>query len=85
MHGAEPAVMAGGFACIWVVLMAGIAIVALAAFALWIWMLIECLTKETDEGSNRLIWVLVIVFLHALGALLYLIIRRPERKRLLGR
>jgi len=85
MHGAEPAVMAGGFACIWVVLMAGIALVALAAFALWIWMLIECLTKETDEGSNRLIWVLVIVFLHALGALLYLIIRRPERKRLLGR
>jgi ABC-type multidrug transport system fused ATPase/permease subunit len=77
--------MAGGFACIWIVLMAGIAIVALAAFALWIWMLIECLTKETDEGNNRLIWVLVIVFLHALGALLYLIIRRPERKRVLGR
>jgi hypothetical protein len=85
MHGAEPAVVAGGFACIWIVLMAGIAIVALAAFALWIWMLIECLTKETDEGNNRLIWVLVIVFLHALGAILYFIIRRPERKRLLGR
>jgi phospholipase D-like protein len=45
----------------------------------WIWMLIDCVTKETNEGSNRLIWVLIIIFTHWIGALIYLIVRRRQR------
>ena len=52
---------------------------------LWIWMLIDCATNEPSEGSDKIVWILVILFTHGLGALIYLLARRPERKRLYGR
>ena len=52
---------------------------------LWIWMLIDCATNEPSEGSDKIVWMLVILFTHGLGALIYLLARRPERKRLYGR
>lgn len=60
-------------------------IVGLAGTVLWIWMLVEVLTRENDQNNNRLVWALVIVFTHWLGALIYLVARRPERIKTLGR
>ena len=57
----------------------------LAGTVLWIWMLIDCAMNEPSEGSDKIVWILVILFTHALGALIYLLARRPERKRLYGR
>lgn len=51
----------------------------------WIWMLIDCLTKEPSEGNDKIVWFLVIFFLHLLGAFLYFLIRRPQRMRDHGR
>jgi len=44
----------------------------------WIWMLVDCLRRRDDEfpkgGDNaKLIWTLVIIFTHFIGALIYLI------------
>jgi len=58
--------------------------VVLLAIAFWIWMLVDCATKEPSAGNDKLIWILVIIFTHWLGALIYFLVRRPERKRLLG-
>ncbi len=69
----------------WLTLLFFVASISIGAAVLWIWMLVEVLTKETDEGSTRLIWTLVIIFTHWLGALIYLLVRRPERIRKLGR
>lgn len=52
---------------------------------LWIWMLIDCATNEPAEGNEKIVWILVIVFTHVLGALIYLLVRRPERMRLHGK
>jgi hypothetical protein len=60
-------------------------LVGVAGTALWIWMLVEVLSRETDEGNNRLVWALVIVFTHWVGALIYLFVRRSERVRKLGK
>ena len=60
-------------------------LVALVGTIFWIWMLIDCVSKETNEGNNRLIWVLIIIFTHWIGALIYLIVRRPQRKAETGR
>lgn len=60
-------------------------IIGLGLFALWVWTLIDLLTRETDENNQRLIWGLVVGLTYALGAVLYLIIRRPERIKSLGR
>jgi hypothetical protein len=57
----------------------------LAAFVLWVWVLVDVLTKETDEGSQRLIWGLVVGFTFVIGAVIYLAVRRPERQKTLGR
>jgi hypothetical protein len=58
--------------------------VVLLAFAFWIWMLVDCATKESSQGNDKVIWILVIIFTHWIGALIYFLVRRPERKRLLG-
>ena len=58
--------------------------VGLAFVAFWIWMLVDCATKESSQGNDKLIWILVIIFTHWIGALIYFLVRRPERKRLLG-
>ncbi len=45
----------------------------------WLWMLIDCATKEPSEGNDKLIWIIVIIFTHLLGALVYFFVRRPKR------
>ena len=52
---------------------------------LWIWVLIDCIKNESTEGNERIVWVVVIAVTHWIGALIYLIARRPQRKALLGR
>ena len=51
---------------------------------LWIWMLVDCLMNEPSEGNDKVIWVLVIIFAGWIGALIYLLARRPQRKAKYG-
>jgi len=51
----------------------------------WLWMLIDCATKEPSEGNDKLIWIIIIVFTHVLGALLYFVVRRPKRIKEYGK
>lgn len=46
---------------------------------LWIWMIVECATKEPNQGNEKIVWILVIIFTHWIGALIYLFVRRPQR------
>ena len=59
-------------------------LIAIAVCAFWLWMLIDCLTKEPSEGNDKLIWAAVIFFLNGLGALLYYFVRRPTRLEQFG-
>jgi hypothetical protein len=47
--------------------------------AFWIWMLVDCLNKSSKD---KLIWVLVIIFLNILGAVLYFFIERKKIQQL---
>jgi len=86
MHHSFGSVLAAGtFGWLWLTMWLVGGTIGLAGLVLWIWMLVEVLTRETDEGSNRLIWALVIVFTHWIGALIYLLVRRQERIRKLGK
>jgi len=60
-------------------------LVTLALTAFWIWMIIEAATKEPAKESNKIVWVLVVVLLHWVGAAIYYFVRRPERIRKYGR
>ena len=50
----------------------------------WVWMIIDCATKEPSGGNDKLIWILVIVLTHWIGALIYLLVRRPKRIKQFG-
>jgi hypothetical protein len=51
----------------------------IAAVVLWIWMLVDCLVNEPSEGNDKIVWVLVLIFTSWIGALIYLLVRRPKR------
>lgn len=50
----------------------------------WLGVLIDCLWKEPNS-SRKWLWILAIIFGSLLGALAYLVIRRPHRIDLYGR
>ncbi|MGA2134052.1 MAG: PLD nuclease N-terminal domain-containing protein [Bryobacteraceae bacterium] len=52
----------------------------LAGFAFWIWMLIDCATKEPSVGNDKILWILVIALTHIVGAVIYYFVRRRPRR-----
>jgi hypothetical protein len=56
-------------------------LLSLAGTLFWLWMLIDCLMNESGEGNDKLIWVLVIIFIPLVGSLLYFFLQRPKRRQ----
>jgi phospholipase D-like protein len=52
----------------------------LGILGLWIWMIVDCATNEPD-GGTKVAWLLVVILAGVFGALIYLIVRRPQRAR----
>jgi hypothetical protein len=48
-------------------------------FVFWIWMLVDAIENKGLTDGEKVGWVLVVVFLHAFGALLYFIIARSKK------
>jgi Phospholipase_D-nuclease N-terminal len=46
----------------------------------WIWMLVDCAINKRISDSRKLIWILVILFTHWLGAILYFFLGRSRRQ-----
>jgi len=45
----------------------------------WIWMLIDCLMRK--RFKDKLVWVVVIIFLHVIGAILYYFLVKSKKRR----
>jgi hypothetical protein len=56
-------------------------IVSIALFVWWLMVLIQALRVPDPDwaaaGQSKILWVLVMVFLGALGTILYVVIARP--------
>jgi hypothetical protein len=55
--------------------------IGIAAFAFWIWAIVDVVKVPDDsmfKAGNKLIWVLVIVLTGVIGAIIYLVVGRPE-------
>jgi len=59
--------------------------VGIALMAFWVWMLIDCASNEPSEGNDKIVWVVIVIFAGWIGALIYYLVRRPERVRLYGK
>lgn len=55
---------------------------AIAGTAFWIWMIIDCVQNEPSPGNDRIAWLLLLIFTHLLGAVIYFFVRRRPRRRL---
>ena len=53
---------------------------ALLAFVFWIWMLVHAITNNGLTDIEKLIWVIVILFTHFIGAVIYFFVGRPKRR-----
>jgi hypothetical protein len=54
------------------------AAIAIGAFVFWIWMLIDAIKNKGLSDTEKVVWVLVIIFLHFLGGLIYFFAGRPR-------
>jgi len=61
-------------------MMAVIWLLVIAATIFWLWALIDALTNEPTT-NDKILWFLVIFFLHFVGALVYVVVRRGNRTR----
>jgi heme/copper-type cytochrome/quinol oxidase subunit 2 len=54
----------------------------LLGFGLWIWALVDAVQRSDADweqaGQNKLVWVLILIFLGVIGALVYLVVARPR-------
>ncbi len=50
----------------------------LLLFVFWIWMLIHAATNRGLSDGEKIVWVLIVLFLHFLGALIYFFVGRPK-------
>ena len=54
-------------------------VITIGGSVFWIWMLIDCATKEDNQGNTKIVWIIIILLAHWVGALLYLLVRRRQR------
>lgn len=59
----------------------GTELITLLLTLFWIWMLIDCLRNKGLSGTAKLIWALLILFIHPFGAFIYLIFGRSRRSK----
>jgi len=57
-----------------------LALLGLLATIFWVWMLIDCAMNEPSEGTDKIVWILIILFTHVIGAAIYFLVRRPRRR-----
>ncbi|MES2464126.1 MAG: PLD nuclease N-terminal domain-containing protein [Armatimonadota bacterium] len=61
------------FVLLWMIL----GLVGLAGTVFWLVMLVDAIRREFNDSTMKLVWVLVLVFTHTLGALIYYFLGRP--------
>ncbi len=54
-------------------------LLAVVTSIFWLWMLIDALSNSALNGTEKLVWILVILFLHFVGALIYFFVGRGSK------
>ena len=68
----------GGFAAGLFAVIAFLIVLCLLLTAFWVWMVVDCANAPMESG-DKTAWILILLFTHLLGAVLYYFIPRRER------
>ncbi len=52
----------------------------IASVVFWIWMIVDCLTRRFDNDSDKIVWIIVLIFLHFFGAIIYYFVVKAKDK-----
>ena len=50
------------------------------ASVFWLWALVDCAVNPRLDSGEKLVWLLIVFFLHLLGALLYAVAGRNSNR-----
>jgi hypothetical protein len=72
-----------GIGAIILIVFLGLAILALAIFLFifWILMIVDCATRKFKDDIEKVVWILLLIFLHLLGAIIYYFVVKRSNKR----
>ncbi len=62
-----------------IVLLLFIMIILLLTSIFWIWMLVDCATNPRLQGTEKIVWILIVLFAHVLGAIIYFFVARQKK------
>ena len=51
-------------------------IIAILVLIFWIWMIVDCAKRDFKNGTEKIIWIVVVVLAGWLGALIYFLVVR---------
>lgn len=54
--------------------------IAIFAFIFWILMLVDAVKRNFKSDTDKIVWVLVIIFTHIIGALIYYFMVKRKKK-----
>jgi len=55
--------------------------IGLGVFVFWLWAVIDCATNDYLRDNDKLVWILVVIFLNWLGAIIYFFVARKSVAR----
>jgi len=56
-----------------------IASLAIFLFVFWIWMIVDCATRKFKNDTDKIVWILVILFANLIGAVIYYFIVKRKK------
>lgn len=53
-------------------------LLSLVTFTIWVWALVDAIKNPRLSDNERILWVVVILMTHCLGALIYVVVGRNK-------
>ena len=72
----------GGFIGFMMLMMFLTIFLALLLFIFWIWMIVDCAKRNFKNDTDKIVWILVIIFLSLIGAAIYYFVVKVNDKNI---
>lgn len=56
-------------------------IFGILGFLFWLWMLIDCAKRDFPKANDKIVWILIIIFIQIIGAIIYYFVFKRKLKK----